>query len=118
MPRVKRGFKARRRRNKILKAAKGFVGGRRRILRSAKEAVQRSWAFAYRDRRQKKRQFRRLWITRINAATRQHGMSYSRFINGLSRAGVELDRKVLADMAVFDPAGFAKVVQVAQKAVA
>lgn len=118
MPRVKRGFKARRRRNKILKAAKGFVGGRRRILRTAKEAVQRSWAFAYRDRRQKKRQFRRLWITRINAATRQHGMSYSRFINGLSRAGIELDRKVLADMAVFDPAGFAKVVQVAQKAAA
>ena|SRR5690606_31271436 len=118
MPRVKRGFKVCRRRNKILKAAKGFVGGRRRILRTAKEAVQRSWSFAYRDRRQKKRQFRRLWITRINAATRQHGMSYSRFINGLSRAGVELDRKVLADMAVFDPAGFAKVVQVAQKAVA
>lgn len=118
MPRVKRGFKARRRRNKILKAAKGFVGGRRRILRTAKEAVQRSWAFAYRDRRQKKRQFRRLWITRINAATRQHGMSYSRFINGLSRAGIELDRKVLADMAVFDPAGFAKVVQVAQQAAA
>ncbi len=118
MPRVKRGFKARRRRNKILKAAKGFVGGRRRILRSAKEAVQRAWAFAYRDRRQKKRQFRRLWITRINAATRMHGMSYSRFINGLSRAGIELDRKVLADMAVFDPAGFAKVVQMAQQAAA
>ncbi|MBA2665081.1 MAG: 50S ribosomal protein L20 [Bradymonadaceae bacterium] len=118
MPRVKRGFKARRRRNKILKAAKGFYGGRRRLFRAAKETVHRSWVYAYRDRRQKKRQFRRLWIARINAATRQHDLSYSRFINGLSVAGVELDRKVLADMAVFDPAGFAKVVQVAKKAIA
>lgn len=118
MPRVKRGFKARRRRNKILKAAKGFQGGRRRMFRLAKETVHRSWVYAYRDRRQKKRQFRRLWIARINAAARLHDISYSRLMGGLHKAGVELDRKVLADMAVFDPAAFAKVAQAARAAMA
>lgn len=116
MPRVKRGFKARRRRNKILKQAKGFVGGRRRMFRLAKETLHRSWVYAYRDRRVRKRQFRRLWIARINAASRQHGLSYSRFIGGLGKAGIELDRKVLADMAVFDPAGFAQVAEAAREA--
>ncbi len=114
MPRVKRGPRARRRRKKILRAAKGYVGGRRRLYKNAKETVHRAWTFAYRDRRQKKRDFRRLWITRINAATRQNGLNYSRFISGLNKAGVELDRKVLADMAVFDGPGFAKLVDVAK----
>ncbi len=118
MPRVKRGFKARRRRKKILKAAKGYYGSRHTLFRIAKETVHRAWAYQYRDRRQRKRHFRRLWIVRINAATRLNGMSYSKFIGGLSKAGVELDRKVLADLAVFDPAGFAKVVEVARKALA
>ncbi len=117
MPRVKRGPRARRRRKKILKAAKGFVGGRRRLYKNAKETVHRAWAFAYRDRRQRKRDFRSLWITRINAASRQHGVPYSRFIHGLKEAGVELDRKVLADMAVYDADGFAKLVDVAKEAV-
>ncbi len=117
MPRVKRGPRARRRRKKILKSAKGYVGGRRRLFKNAKETVHRAWAFAYRDRRQRKRDFRSLWITRINAASRQHGMPYSRFIHGLNQAGVELDRKVMADMAVYDAEGFAKLVDVAKDAV-
>lgn len=117
MPRVKRGPQARRRRKKILKAAKGYVGGRRRLFLNAKETVHRAWAYAYRDRRQRKRQFRRLWITRINAASRENGLSYSQFIGGLSRAGVELDRKVMADMAVFDAPGFAKLVETAKQAI-
>jgi large subunit ribosomal protein L20 len=116
MPRAKRGFKARRRRKKILKAAKGFYGGRRRLFRKAKETVQRAWVYAYRDRRQKKRSFRRLWIVRINAASRIHGLSYSRLIGGLHKANVALDRKILAELAVFDPSGFAKVVAAAQQA--
>jgi large subunit ribosomal protein L20 len=116
MPRAKRGFKARRRRKKILKAAKGFYGGRRRLFRKAKETVQRAWVYAYRDRRQKKRAFRRLWIVRINAASRIYGLSYSRLIGGLHKANVALDRKILAELAVFDPAGFAKVVAAAQQA--
>ena len=116
MPRVKRGPKARRRRKKYLRAAKGYVGGRRRLFKNAKETVHRAWQYAYRDRRQRKRDFRRLWITRINAAARQNGLSYSRFIGGLGRAGVELDRKVLADLAVFDGPGFAKLVKVAKDA--
>lgn len=116
MPRVKRGPRARRRRKKILRAAKGYVGGRRRFYKNAKETVHRAWQYAYRDRRQKKRDFRRLWITRINAASRQHGVPYSRFIGGLNRAGVELDRKILAEMAVFDADGFAKLVELAQDA--
>lgn len=116
MPRVKRGPKARRRRKKILKAAKGYYGGRRRLFGNAKETLHRAWQYQYRDRRTKKRDFRRLWITRINAAARQNGMSYSKFMGGLGKAGVELDRKVLADMAIFDPEGFAKVVETARAA--
>ena len=116
MPRAKRGFKARRRRNRILKAASGFRGGRRRMYRRAVEAVHRAWAFAYRGRKEKKRQMRRLWIVRINAAVRTHGMSYSRFIEGLKKANIELDRKVLSDLAIHDPAGFGKVVEAARGA--
>ena len=116
MPRVKRGFKARQRRKKILKAAKGFRGGRRNLFRTAKQTVLRAWAYQYRDRRVRKRQFRRLWIARINAAARQNGLSYSRLIGGLNKANIELDRKVLADMAVFDPEGFARVAEAAREA--
>lgn len=114
MPRVKRGTKARKRRKKILRAAKGYVGGRRRLYGIAKDTVERAWQYAYRDRRQRKRDFRRLWITRINAASRQHGMPYSKFMGGLNKAGVELNRKVLAEMAVYDPEGFEKLVDVAR----
>jgi large subunit ribosomal protein L20 len=116
MPRVKRGNKARKRRKKYLKAAKGYYGGRHRYFKHAKETVHRAWQYKYRDRRQKKRQFRRLWITRINAAARQHGMSYSKFIGGLTKADIELNRKMLAEMAIFDPEGFGKVVEAAQEA--
>lgn len=116
MPRVKRGFKARRRRNKILKAAKGYRGGRRRLYRTAKQTVHRAWAYAYRDRRQKKRQFRRLWITRINAAARTHGLSYSKLIHGLKTANIEIDRKILAELAVFDPAAFGRIAEAARTA--
>jgi large subunit ribosomal protein L20 len=118
MPRVKRGFVARRRRKKVLKLAKGFVAGRRRMFRLAKETVERGLKYAYRDRRTKKRDFRKLWIARINAAARINGLSYSRLIHGLKLSNVELDRKVLADLAVFDPAGFAKVAEVAKSALA
>jgi large subunit ribosomal protein L20 len=116
MPRVKRGFKARHRRNKWLKMAKGYVGGRRKLYRSARESVQRGLAFAYRDRKAKKRDFRKLWIIRINAAARENGLSYSRLVGGLKKAEVALDRKVLADIAVHDPAGFAKVAELAKGA--
>ncbi|MFH1488320.1 MAG: 50S ribosomal protein L20 [Pseudomonadota bacterium] len=113
MPRVKRGFKARQRRNKILKAAKGHRGGQSKLIKTASIAVNRAGSFAYRDRRARKRDFRRLWIIRINAAARENGLSYSRLIGGLQKAGVDLDRKVLADMAVNDPAAFAKVASMA-----
>jgi large subunit ribosomal protein L20 len=116
MPRVKRGFKARRRHNRILKLAKGYRGAHGRLYRSAVEAVERALCYAYRDRKQRKRAFRRLWIVRINAAVRPHGISYSRFINGLSKAGVELDRRVLAELAANEPAAFGKVVEVARAA--
>ncbi|MEZ4460042.1 MAG: 50S ribosomal protein L20 [bacterium] len=116
MPRVKRGFKARRRRNKFLKAAKGFRGSRSKLYKHAKQTVHRAWKYAYRDRRQKKRDFRRLWIARINAAARLHGLSYSRLIGGLNRANIELDRKILADLAVFDAAAFGKVAEAARAA--
>ena len=116
MPRVKRGFKARRRRNKVLKMAKGFTGGRRKLYRTATEAVDRSLSFAYRGRKAKKRDFRKLWIVRINAAVRDHGLSYSRFIDGLNKAQVALDRKILADLAVSDPAGFAAVAKLVKEA--
>jgi len=114
MPRAKRGFKARRRRNKVLKLAKGYYGGRSRLFRTATEAVDRALKYAYRDRRAKKRSFRNLWIARINAAVRANDMSYSRFMHGLSVAGIQLDRKVLAEMAVSDPDGFAKLVDAAR----
>lgn len=117
MPRVKRGPKARRRRKKILKAAKGYQGGRRNLYRTAKQTVLRAWAYQYRDRRQRKRNFRRLWITRINAAARQNGLSYSKLVGGLHKAGIELDRKILAELAIFDPPGFTKVVEAARKAI-
>ena len=110
MPRVKRGFKARRRRNRLLKAAKGYRGGLSKQLRTADVAVSRAGVYAYRDRKKRKRDFRRLWIVRINAAAREHGLSYSRLIDGLSKAGVNLDRKMLADMAICDPAGFSQLV--------
>jgi large subunit ribosomal protein L20 len=116
MPRARRGFKARQRRNKVLKLAKGFVGGRRRLFRSATETVQRALVFAYRDRKVKKREFRKLWIVRINAAVREHGLSYSRFIDGLHKASVALDRKVLSDLAISDPAGFAALAGLAKGA--
>lgn len=118
MPRVKSSVSSRARRKKILKQVKGYRGGRHRLLRTATESLQRSLAFAYRDRRQKKRQFRRLWNVRINAAVRPHGLSYSRFINGLNRAGISLNRKSLADLAVNDPQAFARVVEEAKTALA
>jgi large subunit ribosomal protein L20 len=113
MARVTRGFKARRRRNKVLKLAKGFRGGRSRLYRTATEAVDRALSYGYRDRRNKKRDFRRLWIARISAAAKQNGTSYSRLIGGLKKADVELDRKVLSNMAIFDPSGFSQVVKLA-----
>ena len=115
MPRVTRGFKARRRRNKVLKLAKGYRGGRHRLFRTAAEAVDRALCYAYRDRRTRKREFRRLWIARINAAARQFGLSYSRFMDGLNKAGVEVDRKMLADLAVTDEAAFAQLVDAAKQ---
>ncbi len=104
--RIKRGYKARRRRNKVLKLAKGFRGGRSKLFRTAADAVDKSLMYAYRDRRVRKRDFRRLWIARINAAARMNNMSYSKFIHGLKLANIEIDRKVLADLAVSDPSGF------------
>ncbi len=118
MPRVKTGTTRRARHKKILKMAKGFYSGRRKHFRKAKEAVEHALVYAYRDRRQKKRDFRRLWIVRINAACRLNGMSYSTFMNGLKIANIELDRKILADMAMNDAAGFASVVESAKKALA
>lgn len=109
MPRVKRGTKRKDRRRKILKLASGFYGAKGRLHTIAKEAVEKSLGYAYRDRRTKKRDFRRLWITRINAAARLNGLSYSQLIFGLKKAGILLDRKILADMAVADPAGFTEV---------
>ena len=107
MARVKRGVIARARHKKVLKQAKGYYGARSRVYRVAVQAVTKAGQYAYRDRRNKKRQFRQLWIVRINAAARQNGLSYSRFINGLKKASVEIDRKILADIAVHDQSGFA-----------
>jgi large subunit ribosomal protein L20 len=111
MPRAKGGAKTRQRRKKVLKKAKGYFGGRRKLYRTAKETVLRAGAFAYRDRRQKKRLARGLWIVRINAACRELGLSYSVFMNGLRKAGIALDRKVLAELAVNDPGAFAKLAE-------
>jgi len=116
MPRVKRGVTARARHKKVIAAAKGYRGRRGNVFRIAKQAVMRAGQYAYRDRRNKKRTFRALWITRINAAVREHDMTYSVFIAGLKKAAIELDRKVLADLAVRDKAGFAAIVQQARTA--
>lgn len=116
MARVKRSVNAKKKRRKVLSRAKGYYGMRSRSYRNAKQQVQHSMQYQYRDRRTKKREFRKLWITRINAAARENGMSYSAFMNGLSKAGVELDRKVLADMAVSDPKAFSAVVEIAKAA--
>lgn len=116
MPRVTRGFKARRRRNRVLKLAKGYRGGRHKLYRTATEAVDRALVYAYRDRRTKKRDFRSLWIARISAAAKMNGTSYSKLMGGLNKAGVELDRKVLANMAILDPGAFTKVVKIAAEA--
>ncbi len=118
MPRVRRGPKRAQKRRKILKQAKGYFGARSKAHRIAKEAVERAGAFAYRDRRHKKRQFRRLWVARINAGARANGLSYSRLIDGLKKAESDLDRKILADLAVRDPQTFARVVEVAREALA
>ena len=118
MPRVKRGVVANRRHKKILKQAKGYYGARSRIFRVAKQAVTKAGQYAYRDRRQRKRQFRALWITRINAQSRANGLSYSRLINGLKRADVQFDRRVLADLAVHDKTAFAAIVEQAKAALA
>ena len=116
MPRIKRGVASRARRKKVLKQAKGYYGARSRTFKVAKQAVIRAGQYAYRDRRQRKRQFRQLWIVRINAAAHEHGMSYSRFISGLKEAGVEVDRKVLADIAMHEKEAFAALVERAKGA--
>jgi large subunit ribosomal protein L20 len=113
--RIKRGNKARQRRKKVLKLAKGYRGGRSKLYRTAADAVDKALMYAYRDRRQRKRDFRRLWIARINAAARINNVSYSRFIHGLKKADVTLDRKVLAELAISDPAGFAQIAALASQ---
>ena len=118
MPRVKRGVQARARHKKVLKQAKGYYGARSRVYRVAVQAVTKAGQYAYRDRRQRKRQFRQLWIARINAAARTNGLSYSRFINGLKKAAVEIDRKILADIAVYDKGAFSALVEKAKEGLA
>ena len=111
MSRVKRGVTAHAKHKKVLKAAKGFFGRRKNTIRAAKAAVDKSMQYAYRDRKNRKREFRALWIQRINAAVREHGLTYSRFISGLATAGIEVDRKVLSDLAISEPAAFAAIVE-------
>lgn len=118
MPRVKRGVTAHARHKKVLKQAKGYYGARKNVYRVATQAVTRAGQYAYRDRRQRKRQFRALWIVRINAAARQFGLSYSRMMDGLNKSGIELDRKVLADLAVHDISAFGRVAEQAKAALA
>ena len=118
MPRVKRGVASHRRHKRILKQAKGYYGARSKLHGTAREAVEKAGLYAYRDRKQKKRTFRALWITRINAAAREHDMSYSVFVSGLKRAGVDVDRKILAQIAVSDPQGFEALVGVARQSAA
>ncbi len=113
--RVKRGFKANRRRKKILKLAKGYRGGRSKLFRTALNAVDKALMYAYRDRKARKRDFRRLWIARINAAARMNNLPYSKFIHGLKLANIEIDRKVLAELAVSDPPGFTKIAELASQ---
>jgi ribosomal protein L20 len=114
MSRVKRGVTAHKRRRKILKMAKGFFGARSRLIRTATEAVNKAMKYAYRDRRVRKREFRQLWIARINAAARLNNISYSRLVDGMNKVGIELDRKILAELAVNDPQGFAQIVSMAK----
>jgi large subunit ribosomal protein L20 len=114
MPRVKRGVAAKRRHNRILRQAKGYYGGRKNLIKTAREAVEKGWKYAYRDRKQRKRVFRALWIARINAAAREHGLSYSRFMDGLKKAEVEIDRKVLAQLALSDPKAFGELAALAK----
>ncbi len=114
MSRVKRGVTARKKRRKILKMAKGFFGARSRLIRTATEAVNKAMKYAFRDRRARKREFRQLWIARINAAARLNNISYSRLVDGMNKAGIELDRKILAELAVNDPQGFARIVSMAK----
>ncbi|MDC8445035.1 MAG: 50S ribosomal protein L20 [Nitrosomonas sp.] len=118
MPRVKRGVTAHARHKKILNLAKGYRGRRKNVYRIAKQAVMKAGQYAYRDRRQRKRQFRALWITRINAAAREYGLSYSVFMNGLKKASIEIDRKVLADLAIFDKVAFEKIAERAKASLA
>ncbi len=118
MPRVKGGNVARKRRKKVLKQAKGYFGSKHLLYKTANEQVMKSLSYAYRDRRRRKRDFRKLWITRINAACRINGLSYSKFINGLTLAGVEVNRKMLADIAITDPSGFAAICEIAKKGLA
>ena len=118
MPRVKRGVTAHARHKKVLKKAKGYYGRRKNVFRVAKQAVTKAGQYAYRDRRQRKRQFRTLWIARINAAAREFGLSYSRMIDGMNKASIEVDRKVLADLAVHDIAAFGKIAEQAKAALA
>ena len=114
MARVKRGVTAHAKHKKVLKAAKGYYGRRKNTIRTAKQAVERADQYAYRDRKVRKRNFRSLWIQRINAAAREHGLSYGRLIDGMSKAGIDIDRKVLSDMAIYEPAAFAAVVEKAK----
>ncbi|MDH3519051.1 MAG: 50S ribosomal protein L20 [Myxococcales bacterium] len=114
MPRVKRGVAAKKRKSRILRQAKGYFGARGNLLKTAREAVEKGWKYAYRDRRQRKRDFRGLWIARINAAAREHGISYSRMMHGLKQAGIEIDRKVLAELALEDPKAFGQLAELAK----
>ena len=118
MPRATSAVARNKRKKKIFKAAKGYFGGRKNLYKTAKDAVEKGWEHAYRDRKKKKRNFRQLWIARINAAVREHDISYSRFINGLKEAGIELDRKVMADLAVRNPEAFAALVEQAKEGLA
>jgi large subunit ribosomal protein L20 len=114
MARVKRGVAAKKRKRTILRAAKGYYSGRSKLLKTAREAVEKGWKYAYRDRKQRKREFRGLWIARINAAARLHGLSYSRLVSGLKQAGVEVDRKILAELAMSDPKAFGALAELAK----
>ena len=118
MPRSKNSVHTRARRKKVLKQAKGFIGGRRKLFKNAKETLEKGWTYAYRDRRVRKREFRQLWIARINAATREQGLSYSAFINGLKKAEIDVDRKILADLAVHEPETFEAYITAAKEALA
>jgi large subunit ribosomal protein L20 len=115
MARIKRGVASRKHKKTFLRHSKGFIGGRNNLIRSAREGIEKGWTYAFRDRRKRKGEFRRLWIARINAAAREHDLSYSRFLAGLAKAGVQLDRKVLADMAVADAEGFARLAALAKE---